>query len=166
MGTQVTAATAAEEADAGTVHADAIRSRDCVSAECVNCAENFPDDDYVYHFDTRGEMLDAISQTDWRLGPGGLRCTVCAPDGVDTEPENLDWIAEASCFTIQCTRCRVVLESDCGEAHFPSIRAAAEAALSARWMVSAHRVWCRGCTALVSGGHTATATSSAERHPQ
>lgn len=161
MSTQST--TTVDEPIVDTVHPDAIRTRDCVSAECTDCAQNFPDDDYAYHFDTRGAMVGAINATDWHLSADGLRCADCAPDDAETHDapgnvtsEGLDWLDEVSCFAIQCTRCHQALESDCGEAHFPSAAAAAEAAISARWFVSAHRVWCRRCTALVSCGNTAT----------
>lgn len=117
----------------------------------------FPDLDYAYHFDTRGEMLQSIGETDWQPARDGLRCPDCAVDNStmspagEIEPGNLDWLSEGCCFTIQCTRCERVLEVDCGEAHFPSTQAAASAALAARWLVSAHRVWCRACSALFSG---------------
>lgn len=155
--TTISAAAAVERDSLDVVHPDAIRSRDCVSAECIECAEPFPGRDYAYPFGTRAAMLQSIGETDWQPASDGLRCPDCAGDipGMsptgEIEPECLDWLAESCCFTVQCTRCERVLESDCGEAHFPSTRAAADAALAARWLVSAHRVWCRACSALVSG---------------
>jgi hypothetical protein len=97
-----------------------------------------------------------------RIARGGDAATPATPTLLgEVAPENVDWLAEDSCFTMQCTRCQRILESDCGEAHFPSVRAAAEAALSARWLVSAHRVWCRSCTALVAAAEQCP-TDSAE----
>lgn len=169
MSTQSTATV--DEPIADTMHPDAIQTRDCVSAECIDCAQNFPDDDYAYHFDTRGQMVEAINATDWHPSAAGLRCADCAPDAAETGEApgdvtsvGLDWLDELSCFAIQCTRCHKTLESDCGEAHFPSAAAAAEAALSAHWLVSTHRVWCRTCTALVAGCNTATSTSHEEQY--
>lgn len=160
-----------DEPLADTVPPDAIQTTDCVSAECTDCAQNFPDDDYAYHFDTRGQMVEAINATDWHLSDDGLRCADCAPDAAETSEapgdataEGPDWLDELSCFAIQCTRCHHTLESDCGEAHFPSVAAAVEAALSARWLVSTHRVWCHTCTALVAGGNTNTSTSQEVQH--
>lgn len=142
-------------ADVDTVHPRAIRSRDCVSGAHVDDTPSPASEN-----DTHRDMVDAIGHTHRRRRPGRLGCTVCAGDTLDTEPQNLDWLEEASCFTIHCTRCHRVLESDCGEAHFSSTRAAAQAALAACWMVSAHRVWCRGCSALVTGRAAATAMAS------
>lgn len=158
MSTPISIVTVGEALDS-----DSIAPRNCMSAQCVGCAENFPDDDYTYHFASRREMIAVIAQTNWHLGPDGLRCNDCAPEPREPAPVTAGdvwqgtsgWIVETSCFTIQCTRCHCVLESDCREAHFPSIRTAAEAALSGHWMVSAHRVWCRSCAALVAAGHPA-----------
>ncbi len=151
-------ATAAVEFDSlDAVHPDSICARECVSAECIECAEPFPDLDYAYHFATQSEMLLSIGETDWEPARDGLRCPDCAVDNSSvsptsqTEPENLDWLCASCCFTIECTRCAQVLEVDCGEAHFSSTQAAAAAALAARWLVSAHRVWCRAYSALFAG---------------
>lgn len=154
MTTSTTVAGVVDAPSVDTVHPHAIRSTGCVSAERMECGENFPDDDYAYHFDTRTEMLAAINATDWSFDEARLWCNNCAPgadqlvSAGDIQPDTLHWLVESSCFTIQCTRCQQILESDCGEAHFHSTRAATEAAVRARWMVSPHQVWCRTCTAL------------------
>lgn len=139
------------------VAAGAVMPTDCVAAQCTSCGENFPDDDYAYHFDTNAEMISAIAEADWHLGAHELRCTNCQPDDQPTPgalaalgTRRPDCLNEVSCFTIRCTRCTFILETDCGQAHFPSAQAAAEAAVSARWTVSPHQVWCRTCTAAVS----------------
>lgn len=105
---------------------------------------------------THRDLLEAIRPSDWHPGDDGLRWAAHAPDDAATEripgdvsPTTIDWHADACRFTIQCTRCHRMLETGCGEAHFPSAHAAADAAVAARWLVSAHRVWCRSCTALV-----------------
>jgi hypothetical protein len=166
MTTPATTVTAAEEPTVDTVHPDAIRQRDCISGECLACGENFPDDDYAYHFDTRTEMLAAIRDTEWYCDANGLWCGNCLPDAAelvsadDIEPHTLGWLTESSCFTIHCTRCQLILESDYGEAHFHSTQAALEAAVHARWMVSPNQVWCRACTALVEPAPTPHGTCS------
>lgn len=142
------------------VHPDAFLRKQCVSAECLGCGQNFPDDDdYSYHFDTHAQMVAAIAETDWQLSRFGLWCADCVPDHEEVDdalpayvdPGGFHWLATVSCFSVQCTRCRCVLESVCGEAHFGSVRAAVEGAQAVRWLVSAERVWCRMCAELVLG---------------
>lgn len=161
--------TAAAELD--TIHPDSFLPRDCVSGECVDGAQIFPDDGYAHHFDTRDDVISAVAATDWQLGADGLRCADCAPTDNDRTavvgagvPATHDWLAEVRCVVVQCTRCQRILESDCGDAHFHSVQAAAEAALAARWLVSTHKVWCRTCTALVHGvpSHTLAAASPSD----
>ncbi|TXI53503.1 hypothetical protein [Mycolicibacterium mageritense] len=167
MSTPRTTYTVDHDPNINDAHRDALRRRQCVSAACTDCGQTFPDDDYAYHFHTRTELIAAIGETDWQLDNTGPRCTNCTPDRRpqpselgDITPETFDWLSEACCFTIHCTRCLRTLESDYGEAHFASTRAATEAALAARWHVSAHRTWCARCTAALI---TTTATTTSRR---
>jgi hypothetical protein len=136
--------------------------RRCLTASCDGCRGGLPDQANG-HYPTCTDIVAAIKDNAWTLTNEGLHCPHCAA------PENLggaaqvdiaviasspSWLSEVACTLISCTHCYCHLESDGREAHFKSMTAAAEAALSRGWLFAAHQVWCVRCAARVGAAHT------------
>ncbi|WP_333890897.1 hypothetical protein [Mycolicibacterium gadium] len=136
--------------------------RRCLTATCDGCHGGLPDQANG-HYQTCTAIVAAIKDNAWTLSNEGLHCPQCAaPDDLGDAAQvdiaavapSLSWLSEIACTLISCTHCYFHLESDRGEAHFPSMKAATEAALSRGWMFAAHQVWCVPCAARVGAAHT------------
>lgn len=142
--------------------------RRCLTATCDGCHGRFPDQT-IGHYQTFTEMLAAINDSAWTLSSEGLHCPQCAaPDEPDDTgrgarvdiAQSPSWLDELCCTLISCTHCHFHLENECGEAHFPSMLAAATAALSRGWMFAAHQVWGVPCAARVGAARTLSPVST------
>lgn len=136
--------------------------RRCLTATCDGCHGGIPGK-ADGHYQTCTELVASIKDNAWTLSNEGLHCPQCAapdhPDGATQVDIGVvapppSWLSEVACTLISCTHCYVHLENERGEAHFPSMKAAAAAALSRGWMFAAHQVWCVRCAARVGAAHT------------
>ena len=155
----------ATDSEPDSTHPQAFVLRRCLTATCDGCHGGFPDDATIGHYDTSTDTLAAIKESNWTRSSEGLHCPQCStPDAPDETAQvhiaviaqSPSWLSEVCCTLISCTQCHLHLENDRGEAHFPSMLAAAAAAVSRGWMFAAHQVWCVRCAARVGAAHTAS----------
>lgn len=142
--------------------------RRCLTAACDGCHGGFPDQ-AIGHYETGAEMLAAITDNGWTLRSRSLHCPQCATpaDPDDAAPGDVavialspSWLRELCCTLLSCTYCHSHLDNDSGQAHFPSMKAAAAAGLSRGWMFAAHQVWCVRCAARVGAAQAVDPVSA------
>ncbi|MBO0883242.1 MAG: hypothetical protein J2P17_23480 [Mycobacterium sp.] len=114
----------------------------CVAVTCTICGGRFEDSEgWNPHFSSAAEALEEIRESDWQIGPDGVRCEHCA-NKATCAAEGHRWDAWGPCLcggrTHHTTRMEIRVCRRCGAMEErPDAASSADTCVSYMWDPSA-----------------------------